>query len=131
MDITDIGIESMSFDLIICNHVLEHVVDDRKAMRELFRVLKPGGLAILQVPIAMLTEETVEAPSITDPAERERRFGQSDHVRIYGLDYPNRLREAGFFVVTPTPLDFLDGSSVAQYGLLANERLFVCSRERD
>jgi SAM-dependent methyltransferase len=95
-DLTNIDWENNSFDLIICNHVLEHIHDDRKAMRELFRVLKPGGKAILQVPISMTLNETFEDFSITDPAERIRIFGQRDHCRIYGQDYGTRLESAGF-----------------------------------
>ena len=97
-DITAIDYGDESFDLVICSHVLEHIPDDRLAMRELFRVLKPGGRAILQVPISASLQRTVEDPHLSDPKERERRFGQHDDVRIYGADYPARLREAGFVV---------------------------------
>ena len=96
MDVTDIQYPENSFDVIFCSHVLEHVPDDRKAMGELYRVLKPGGLAILQVPI--LQKTTFEDPSVTSEAERLRVFGQEDHVRIYGEDYVDRLEEAGFNV---------------------------------
>jgi SAM-dependent methyltransferase len=105
MDITDIQYPDNYFDIILCSHVLEHIPDDEKAMRELSRVLNPGGWAILQVPI--LVEKTFEDPAITDPLEREEKFGQSDHVRIYGLDYRQRLEKSGFLVdVVP----FLDNS---------------------
>src|SRR5262249_12426105 len=77
-------------------HVLEHVPDDRRAMREFYRVLKPGGWAILLVPITV--ERTFEDPAVVDPAERLRLFGQEDHVRRYGPDYGDRLSEAGFAV---------------------------------
>lgn len=87
-----------SFDWLICNHVLEHIPDDRRAMREIFRMLKPGGIALLQVPISLVRTKTDEDPSITDPAERIRRFGQGDHVRLYARDYYDRLAEAGFKV---------------------------------
>jgi SAM-dependent methyltransferase len=127
MDITDIKAESDTFDVVICNHVLEHVADDRRAMRELFRVLRPRGFAILQVPIS--TEETLEDPSISDPAERERCFGQRDHVRIYGRDYQRRLEDAGFSVAAPAPHDFLNSNIIVEHGLLENERVFVCSKE--
>ena len=96
MDITDIRHPDDTFDVIFCSHVLEHVPDDRKAMAEFCRTLKPDGWAILNVPIT--TEKTVEDPSITDPAERLRLFGQEDHVRRYGIDYRDRLEEAGFIV---------------------------------
>ena len=102
MDVEDIQMPDGSFDVIFCSHVLEHVRDDRRAMREFFRVLRPGGWAVLLVPIT--AEKTVEDPTVTDPAERLRRFGQDDHVRRYGPDYVDRLREAGFTVtVTRVP----------------------------
>ncbi|MDX2157809.1 MAG: methyltransferase domain-containing protein [Hyphomicrobiaceae bacterium] len=87
-----------SFDWVVCNHVLEHVPDDRLAMREIRRVLKPGGRAILQVPLAMRRSHTDDAPDLEDRAARVARFGQSDHVRLYGLDYYSRLAQAGLEV---------------------------------
>src|SRR5262245_6184809 len=93
MDITDIDRPDSSFDVIYCSHVLEHVPDDRKAISEMFRVLKPGGWALIQVP--MSKKGTIEDPSITDAGERERLFGQSNHVRRYGLDIKDRLAAAG------------------------------------
>jgi SAM-dependent methyltransferase len=90
MDITRIDWPDASFDVIICNHVLEHVPDDRSALREIHRVLQPGGFAILQVPISMSSPCTYEDAAVTEPAARARAFGQSDHVRIYGQDYPAR-----------------------------------------
>jgi SAM-dependent methyltransferase len=98
LDLEDIDQPDESFDVIICNHVLEHVPDDRRAMSEIYRVLKSGGFAILQVPISFVLERTSEDPSVTDPAERARLFGQPDHVRLYGPDYPDRLGAAGFQV---------------------------------
>lgn len=87
-----------SFDCILCSHVLEHVPDDQKAMREMFRILKPCGWAILQVPLDGSRDETFEDVSITSPEERERVFGQRDHIRIYGKDYKQRLANAGFVI---------------------------------
>jgi SAM-dependent methyltransferase len=128
IDLTDILFEDDSFDVIICNHVLEHIQDDRKAMSELFRVLKPGGWAILQVPIAMSLEKTIEDPTVIDSAERERLFGQSDHVRIYARDYKWRLEGVGFGVEV---YDFTkeQGEAVSdEYGLIKDESLYVCSK---
>jgi len=122
-DITAIDYDDESFDLIICSHVLEHIPDDRLAMRELFRVLKPGGKAILQVPISASLQRTVEDPHLTDPKERERRFGQHDHVRIYGADYPARLREAGFVVEIFDPANRWD--AVGELRLNPRERVFL------
>jgi SAM-dependent methyltransferase len=96
MDITHTDCEDNSFDLIICNHVLEHIPDDKKAMKELYRILKPGGKAILQVPISTVLAETYEDFSIKNPVDRERIFGQKNHCRIYGQDYGKRLEETGF-----------------------------------
>lgn len=97
-DITNLPFEDNSFDIIFCNHVLEHIPDDTKAMQELHRVLKSGGMGILQVPQDLNRKETFEDDSITDPKERARIFGQYDHVRIYGRDYFKKLRSIGFRV---------------------------------
>jgi SAM-dependent methyltransferase len=96
LDVTDIQFPENSFDLVLCNHVMEHVPDDRKAMREILRVLKPGGLALLQTPISTILTSTDEDLSDLPAAERERRFGQCDHCRIYAMDYADRLRESGY-----------------------------------
>ena len=88
-----------SVEVILCNHLLEHVADDRKALRELHRILRPGGWGILLSPVEKDYEKTYEDDSITDPDERTRIFGQYDHRRIYGADYTDRLREAGFDAV--------------------------------
>ena len=103
-DICALPFEDNSYDFILCNHVLEHIPNDLKAMEELYRVLKPGGTAILQVPLEEDRENTFEDDSITDQQERTRIFGQYDHVRVYGQDYYNRLQKAGFKV---TPVDYI------------------------
>ena len=95
-DICDLPFAGASFDWILCNHVLEHIPNDTKAMQELYRVLKPGGKALLQVPLDSSRAETFEDNSITDKAERTKVFGQYDHVRVYGKDYFNKLRQTGF-----------------------------------
>ncbi len=95
-DITHLPFDDNRFDVIFCNHVLEHIPDDRKAISELYRVMKPGGYGIFQIPLDKNREKTFEDPSITDPSKRAELFGQYDHVRIYGRDYFKRLREAGF-----------------------------------
>lgn len=98
-DITDLPFEDGSFDVVLCNHVLEHIDDDRLAMRELARVLAPGGQAIMQHPVDTGREHTYEDPSVTDPAERDRLFFQHDHLRVYGRDFSRRLQENGFSTV--------------------------------
>jgi SAM-dependent methyltransferase len=124
MDITQIDWEDDSFDLIICNHVLEHIPDDRKAMKELYRVLKPGGKAILQVPLSVVLAETYEDFSITDPADRIRIFGQRNHCRIYGQDYVKRLQESGFTVSLITVSD----SNYRKYGLDEREKIVLAEK---
>lgn len=128
MDITDINYKDNSFDVVICNHVLEHIINDEKAMSELYRVLKPGGWAILQVPISLLLTKTLEDPSITSPREREEIFGQDDHVRIYGKDYKNRLEKTGFCVeIYNFAKEF--GERVShKYGLITEEDLYICQK---
>ncbi|MCA9247646.1 MAG: class I SAM-dependent methyltransferase [Planctomycetales bacterium] len=126
MDITDIQYPDNSFDAILCSHVLEHVPDDRQAMREISRVLAPQGWAILQVPISLVLEKTYENPQATTPEQREREFGQLDHVRIYGQDYPDRLRKAGFAVdvFDWTAADSGFGGPANRFGLIPEERVF-------
>ena len=128
IDITDIQHPDDYFDAVMCNHVLEHVPDDRKAMSEFYRVLKPGGWAILLVPIN--AEQTIEDPTITDPAERLRLFWQEDHVRRYGLDYIKRLSETGFSVKHIRPENFLTEEKVEQLGLHCAETsdIFLCTK---
>jgi predicted SAM-dependent methyltransferase len=109
-----------SFDAIVCNHVLEHVDNDRQAMSELFRVLKPGGWASLHVPIAGHVP-TDEDPSVTDPQERLRRFGQEDHVRLYGWDYLDRLRAAGFDVEVTTWDEFMNRADAVRHAAVEDE----------
>jgi len=97
-DICDLPIKENTYDFILCNHVLEHVLDDNKAMSELYRVLKKGGTGIFQVPIDMKREKTFQDDSITDKLERNKIFGQYDHVRVYGKDYFKKLEDTGFKV---------------------------------
>ncbi|MBV6405747.1 MAG: methyltransferase domain-containing protein [Flavobacteriales bacterium] len=124
LDVTALPFPADRFDLVICSHVLEHVPDDRTAMRELFRVLRPGGLAILLVPMSA-RPTTDEDPAVTDPQERRRRFGQHDHVRLYGRDYPDRLRAAGFTVTVEQPAQQLPPTDVFRFGLKADEDLVL------
>lgn len=128
MDLTKIQYDDNYFDVIICNHVLEHIPNDRQAMKELFRVLKPGGWAILQVPIDPTLEKTFEDPNIISPQDRERLFGESNHVRMYGLDYKNRLQEAGFTVKVDKYVEELSANLIQKYGLLSNEYIYFCSK---
>lgn len=126
MDICDIHHAEGSFDAIYCSHVLEHVPDDRKAMREFQRVLAPGGWALILVPI--FDSPTAEDPSITDPAERERRFGQHDHVRVYGRDIADRLHDAGFQVASVHIHDIAPEPDIRRMGLNRSDILFFCTK---
>jgi SAM-dependent methyltransferase len=126
MDITDIQYPEATFDVIYCSHVLEHVADDRRAMRELFRVLKGGGWAILQVPIS--SGATFEDPTVTSRDERELLFGQHDHVRRYGVDYKERLGEAGFAVSVDGFVRELDDRTIARFGLMRGEDVYFCQK---
>ncbi|MBQ7453649.1 MAG: methyltransferase domain-containing protein [Selenomonadaceae bacterium] len=126
VDITDITFDDNSFDLIMCTHVLEHIPDDKKAMSELYRVLKPGGIAFLNVPLFNIPA-TFEDPKINTPELRSKYYGQFDHVRAYGLDYPQRLSNAGFNVQLFT-MNGLDEKILKRYGLDRNEKIFLCRK---
>jgi SAM-dependent methyltransferase len=129
MDITDIDYPDQSFDVIYCSHVLEHVPDDRKAMREFHRTLKQDGWAILLVPIT--ADKTFEDPSVTTPEERLRVYGQADHVRRYGPDYVDRLREAEFNVDIIKAKDLVPPEQAIQMGLTrTRDEICYCTRSR-
>lgn len=117
LDITNIPYPDNTFDVIICSHVLEHVTDDRAAMRELLRVLKHGGWSFLPVPIDIHRDQTFEDPNIVSPEDRLRYYWQEDHVRLYGLDYKNRLEEAGFIVQVNQYIQELSPEQIKKYGL--------------
>jgi SAM-dependent methyltransferase len=125
MDVQRIQYPDDTFDFIYCSHVLEHVPDDRMAVSEFHRVLKPGRTAMIIVPINV--EQTFEDPSVTDPAERLRLFGQDDHVRKYGPDVVDRLRDAGFKVQTVAASDVADEKTARRMGL-KRDILFLCKK---
>ena len=127
-DITAMSFGDDSFDFIYCSNVLEHVEDDANAMKELYRVLAPGGTAIIQVPIE--GETTYEDPAITDPVERTKHFGQEDHVRYYGRDIQERLSSAGFQVREFTMLDELKLSEkdIVRMNLDKEELIYECTK---
>ncbi|ROI13590.1 class I SAM-dependent methyltransferase [Epilithonimonas hominis] len=124
-DIVDLPFEDNSFDVIICNHVLEHIVDDRKAMSELYRVMKSGGWGIVQVPMRNSLEKTYEDFTITDPKERQKHFGQYDHVRWYGMDYFDRLKSVGFDADINFYSQKFSEADIKRFGLNKNEILPV------
>lgn len=127
-DICDLPFSNDGFDFIICNHVLEHIPDDTKAMQELYRILKPGGTAILQVPYDADRKTTFEDNSITDPNERAKIFGQYDHVRVYGMDYFDKLKSIGFEVEAVDYTRGLSDSKIEKYRLPKGELIPVCKK---
>ena len=127
-DICNLPFDDNSFDVILCNHVLEHIPDDTKAMQELYRILKPGGMAILQVPYEADREATFEDDSITDPKERTRIFGQYDHVRVYGMDYFEKLASIGFKVKAVDYTKKLTETAIEKYRLPKGEFIPVCKK---
>jgi len=127
MDLTRMAFPDASFDAIICSHVLEHIPDDRQAMREMRRVLRPGAFAIIQVPMNYHAEHTEEDLSITDPKERLRLYGQEDHVRMYGRDLQDRLEQAGFTVEAVPYFSTFSRQERFRFGLPADEFIYHCT----
>ncbi len=127
VDICNVPFEDETFDVILCNHVLEHIEDDARAMSELHRVLKREGFAILQVPIDESRATTYEDFSIASPRERERAFGQYDHVRVYGCDYEDRLRRAGFSVTLDEWGFGLPKDECERFALIP-ETIYLCKK---
>lgn len=123
LNIENIELPSNSVSAIMCSHVLEHV-DDRKALPEMFRILKPGGRIVVMVPIIEGWEETYENPEIVSPADRQVHFSQYDHVRLYGRDLRDRIRAAGFELTEYTAL----GAEAVRYGLHPGDRVFLCTK---
>lgn len=123
-DLHHIPFEDNSFDTIFCNHVLEHVDDADRCMRELHRVLKPGGWGVLQVPIDYSRQVTLEDDSITSPQQREEHYWQKDHLRLFGRDYPQRLARAGFSVIEVPCGQGLTPEEISTYRLQAWEIIY-------
>ncbi|MBL7214141.1 MAG: methyltransferase domain-containing protein [Phycisphaerae bacterium] len=126
MDVTKIPFDNETFDVIYCSHVLEHVPDDRKAIREFYRVLKKDSWALILVPINV--DRTIEDLSVTNPKERERLFGQHDHVRKYGPDFIKRVKESGFHAEIVLPQDFLNTDRIRVCGIGKGTPLFKCNK---
>ena len=120
-DLTSTNFKDESFDLIICNHVLEHIEDDKSALDEMYRILKYNGISILQVPINVKRENTFEDLSIKSKIQREKYFGQYDHVREYGLDFKDRVEQAGFKVEMINYSKKISQDLVIKYGLMKDD----------
>ena len=127
-DVQHIPLADESVDAVLCNHLLEHVADDRQALRELHRILRPGGWGVVLSPVDETRARTFEDDTIVDPAERTRIFGQYDHRRIYGADYVDRLREAGFEATATDYAATLSPADRARYALPADRIYTVCKR---
>ena len=130
-DICNLPFKNNQYDFILCNHVLEHIPDDTKAMQELYRILKPNGIAILQIPQDLSRAHTFEDDTITDPKERAKIFGQYDHVRIYGRDYFDKLRKIGFIVTEADYTEELSTEEIDRYRLSKGEIIPVCIKPED
>ena len=125
-DICNLPFEDNAYDIIFCNHVLEHIPDDTKAMQELFRVLKPGGMGIFQIPQDLSRDNTFTDDTIVDQKERAKIFGQYDHVRVYGRDYFDKLRSIGFKVIEEDYTHKIAPELVEKYCLAKGEIIPVC-----
>ncbi|WP_297802247.1 class I SAM-dependent methyltransferase [uncultured Polaribacter sp.] len=128
-DICNLPFDDNSFNVVFCNHVLEHIIDDTKAMQELYRVLKKGGFGIFQIPQDLSREKTFEDNTITNRTERAEIFGQYDHVRVYGRDYFNKLRSVGFEVDEIDYTKKITREKLERYCLMKNEILPVCYKK--
>jgi SAM-dependent methyltransferase len=134
VDLLEMPYGDESFDVVICNHVLEHVADDRRALREIGRVLSADGYAIVMSPIDAALASTLEDPQVRSPAERHRIFGQSDHLRRYGRDFARRVADEGFAVDTVSYIDEADRQQIAREGLrrergaFAEDDVFLCRK---
>jgi SAM-dependent methyltransferase len=129
-DICNLPFPDNSYDMILCNHVLEHIPNDKLAMQELYRVMKPGGMGIFQIPQDLQRATTFTDDSITDPKERAKVFGQYDHVRVYGRDYFDTLRSIGFTVIEEDYTQIIGAEKVKLYGLAQGEILPICYKPK-
>ena len=129
MDVHEIPFKDNTFDVVICNHVLEHVDDADKVMSEFYRVMKSGGWGIFQVPIDQSSPYTKEDKNIIDPKEREKLYWQSDHVRLFGLDYGKKLSKVGFKVTEDDFVNKLDPNLVTRYALPKGEIIYFCEKK--
>ncbi len=129
MDLHSIPFGDNTFDVVLCNHVLEHVDNHKRCMREIYRVLKPGGWAVMQVPMDYNREETYEDPTIVTEEERLKHYWQKDHVRLFGMDYPDLLKDAGFTVEEVNMQKELPEGMAERYALPEREPIYWCKKD--
>ena len=127
LDITAMDLPDAAFDAVLCSHVLEHVVDDAAAMRELHRITAPGGWCLVMVPLDLGRQRTFEDPSIVTPEDRERNFWQHDHVRLYAPDIADRLASAGFEVERIRPVEEFDAEFLERCRIGQAEDIWLCT----
>lgn len=127
-DLHSIPLEDNRFDVVFCNHVMEHVEDPLQCMKEIYRVMKHGGWAIMQVPQDMTRETTFEDPSITSPEDREKYYWQKDHVRLFGRDYPQWLEKAGFKVEVFDLKNHYDIAKIDRFRIMKDEPLYIIKK---
>lgn len=128
-DLHQIPLESDRFDVVFCNHVMEHVENPHQCLREIFRVMKSGAWAIMQVPQDMTRETTLEDPAIVTPEDREKYYWQKDHVRLFGRDYPDYLKKAGFEVQEFWLKEHLEPSVFERYRISSDEVLYIAKKK--
>lgn len=128
-DLLDLPLDDGRFDFILCSHVLEHIDDDLGAMREIARVMKDGGWGLIQSPVDVSRKVTLEKSGIMSPQDRLEMFGHPDHVRLYGMDYVDRLHDSGFRVNVVDYFASLDVDERRFHGLDGSELIFVCRLE--
>lgn len=129
VDLTDLPYQDYQFDYILCNHVLEHIPNERQALSELRRTLKTDGIAFINVPVDGTLPETLEDPSYNTDALRLKYYGQCDHFRKYGMDFPERLREAGFSVMCVVVGEYFSNDEICLYGLSPQEQIYSCRKQ--
>jgi len=128
-DLHQIPLESDRFDVVFCNHVMEHVENPHQCLQEIFRVMKSGAWAIMQVPQDMTRETTLEDPAIVTPEDREKYYWQKDHVRLFGRDYPDYLKKAGFEVQEFWLKEHLEPSVFERYRISSDEVLYIAKKK--
>lgn len=130
LDVMNLPFHENSFDIVMCNHVLEHVENDELALEQIKNVLKVGGTAILQVPISYKLDQTYEESSINTPEKRTKAYGQFDHLRLYGKDYPQKLKKIGFEVHEYNPIEYFGEETVRKAKLNPNEILYTVKKKK-